>query len=114
MGFELPFEGNWESLVALAARFVPSPELERKAQEMVRERLQRISSVIIRPYDQWISEDYYVFCLDEIEGNPTGADLLARHGDRSRASCAARLVSLREVSGPTLCSQACRTIPMIW
>jgi len=80
VGFELPFEGDWESLVALAARFVPSPELERKAQEVVRERLQRISSVIIRPYDQWISEDYYVFILNEVEGNPTGADLLSHHG----------------------------------
>ncbi len=39
------------------------PELERTAQEIVRERLERISAVIVRPYDQWISEDYYVFVL---------------------------------------------------
>jgi hypothetical protein len=78
--FELPFEGDWESLATLAARFVPSQELERKAQEIVRERLDRISSVIVRPYTEWISEDYYVFVLNDIEGNPTGADLLAHHG----------------------------------
>jgi hypothetical protein len=81
VGFELPFEGDWESLVELASQFVPSAELERKAQEVVRERLQRISSVIVRPYDQWINEDYYVFLLSEIAGNPTGADLLVHYGD---------------------------------
>jgi hypothetical protein len=81
VGFELPFEGDWESLVTLAARFVPSTELERQAQEIVRERLERISSVIVRPYEQWISEDYYVFVLDEIDGRPTGSALLVQHGD---------------------------------
>lgn len=80
VGFDLPFEGDWESLVALAARFVPSAEFERHAQEIVRERLGRIASVIVRPYEQWISEDYYVFVLNEIDGNPTSADLLPRHG----------------------------------
>src|SRR5262249_48638098 len=78
--FELPFEGDWESLAALSARFVPSPDLERKAQEIVRERLGRISSVIVRPYNEWISEDYYVFVLHEIAGNPNGLDLVSQHG----------------------------------
>ncbi len=78
--FELPFEGDWESLAGLAARFVPSAELERKAHEIVRERLGRISLAIVRPYSEWISEDYYVFVLGEIDGNPTGADLVAQHG----------------------------------
>ena len=67
---------------SLAARFVPSAELERQAQEIVRERLGRIASVIVRPYEQWISEDYYVFVLDEIEGSPAGSDLLAQRGDQ--------------------------------
>lgn len=81
VGFELRFEGQWDSLVTLAARLVPSTELERKAQEIVRERLARIASVIVRPYPEWISEDYYVFVLDEVEGNPTGADLLSQNAD---------------------------------
>ncbi len=78
--FELPFQGDWESLGSLAARFVPSADLERKAQEIVRERLGRISAAIVRPYSEWIDEDYYVFVLNEIEGDPTGPDVLAQHG----------------------------------
>ena len=80
--FELRFEGDWQSLNAVAARLVPSAELERKAQEIVRERLRReaVASAIVRGYSEWISEDYYVFELNEIEGNPIGADLLSQHG----------------------------------
>ena len=80
--FELPIEGDWDSLASLAARFVPSAELERKAQEIVRERLERIPSTIVRPYRKWISEDYYVFVVNQIEGNPTGADLLAHQASK--------------------------------
>jgi hypothetical protein len=79
--FDLPFEGDWQSLTELAARFVPSADLERKAQQIVRERLQRIESAIVRPYGDWISEDYYIFRLSEIAGTPTGTDLLSQHGD---------------------------------
>ena len=78
--FELPFEGDWESLISLAARWVPSAELERYAQQIVRERLGRISAAISRPYSEWISEDYYVFELREVDGDVNGADLLAQRG----------------------------------
>lgn len=80
--FELPFEGDWQSLTAVAARLVPSAELERVAQEIIRERLQRqaVAAAIVRAYSEWISEDYYVFELNEIEGNPTGVELLEEHG----------------------------------
>jgi hypothetical protein len=81
VAFELPFEGDWAALVNLAARFVPSAELEKRAEQIVRERLPRIASAIVRPYAEWLAEDYYVFQLCEVDGSPTGADLLAQDGD---------------------------------
>jgi hypothetical protein len=80
--FELPFECDWESLIPLAARFVPSVELEAHAQKIVRQRLERIAPAMVRLYDgEWLSEDYYVFVINEAHGHPTGGDLLAQHGD---------------------------------
>jgi hypothetical protein len=80
--FELPFDCNWESLISLAARFVPSQELEAHAQRIVRQRLERIAPAMVRLYEgEWLSEDYYVFVVNDAEGRPTGADLLAQHGD---------------------------------
>jgi hypothetical protein len=34
----------------------------------------------VRPYSEWLSEDYYIFLLSEVPGNPQGFDLLNQHG----------------------------------
>ena len=74
--FQLEFATDWEGLVRLAAQWVPNPELEKRAQQLVRARLEKVGSAILRPYTNWQSEDYYIFLLCDIPGQPTGADLL--------------------------------------
>ncbi len=61
---ELGFEADWGALVQLAARWVPNAELERQAQLIVRGRLERIAPALVRPYSEWLSEDYYIFLLN--------------------------------------------------
>ncbi len=78
--FEWAFEADWETLVQLAARWVPNPELERQAQLVIRGRLDRIAPAMVRPYREWLSEDYYIFTLRGVAGQPSGADLLTQHG----------------------------------
>jgi hypothetical protein len=78
--FELPFSGDWKSLVELSGKWVPNHELERTAEEIVRERIKQIAPALVRIYQQWLSEDYYVFMLTEIAGQPRATDLLAEHG----------------------------------
>ena len=77
---QLEFAADWPGLVQLAARWVPSPELERQAQQIIRGRLEKILPAIVRPYSDWLSEDYYIFLLTEVPGNPQGCDLLRQHG----------------------------------
>src|SRR5271166_6451138 len=79
---EFSFAADWNELIRLAARWVPSPELERQAQQIVRARLEKIAPAIVRPYREWLSEDYYIFQLVEVPGNPRGLDLLAEHGSQ--------------------------------
>jgi len=77
---EFEFAADWAGLVQLASRWVPSPELERQAQQIIRARLDKIAPAIVRPYAEWLSEDYYIFLLSEVAGAPRGLDLLAQHG----------------------------------
>lgn len=77
---ELTFEAGWDELVKLAARWVPSAELERQAHQIVRGRLERIAPAIVRPYSEWLSEDYYIFLLSDVPLRPSGTDLLRQHG----------------------------------
>ncbi len=78
--FELGFEADWETLVQLAAHWVPNPGLEHQAQQIIRGRLDRIAPALVRPYRDWLSEDYYVFTLSDVPGLPSGSDLLCQHG----------------------------------
>jgi len=79
VSLELGFEATWDGLVELATRWVPSPELERQAQQIVRARMERIAPALVRPYKEWLVEDYYIFQLTGVPGEPCGADLLAQH-----------------------------------
>src|SRR5208283_5198820 len=77
---ELGFEADWEELIQLAARWVPNAELERQAQEIIRGRLERIAPAIGRLYNDWLSEDYYIFLLSDVPSRANGSELLAEYG----------------------------------
>jgi hypothetical protein len=79
---ELPFEGDWDSLSKLAARWVPSAELEQHGENVVRSRLAAIAPTMVRPYNHWLSEDYYVFLLSAVADQPLGEDMLREHGSQ--------------------------------
>ena len=77
---ELPLETDWQRVAAVAANWVPSPELEKIAEEVVRGRIQKIAPAMVRPNSHWLTEDYYVFLLNEVDGQPQGAELLKEYG----------------------------------
>jgi hypothetical protein len=80
--FELPFTGDWEKLTALASRWVWDVDFAAQATEIVRERLGRVTPVLVKPYKQWLSEDYLIFHIREINGSSSAVDLLQQHGSR--------------------------------
>ena len=75
---EFRFACEWDGLVRLASRWVPSPELEQQARQIVRQRVEKIAPAIVRPYKTWLDEDYYIFLLTDVQGSPRGLDLLAQ------------------------------------
>ena len=80
--FELPFTGGWDKLTALASRWVWDVDFAAQATEIVRERLGRVTSVLVKPYQKWLSEDYLIFHIREINGSSSVMDLLQQHGSR--------------------------------
>ena len=80
--FELPFSGDWDTLVRLASRWVWDTDFTSFAQKIVRQKLDRARPALVKPYEDWLHEDYFVFHVREIAGNPTAADLLAAEGGR--------------------------------
>ncbi len=80
--FELPFEGGWDALTDLASRYATGVEIERESAALARRQVERLKPALVRPYDNWLSEDYMVFHVRQAEGTPAAAELLARYGDR--------------------------------
>jgi len=94
--FELPFAGDWDTLVRLASRWVWDTDFTSFAQKIGRQKLERARSALIKPYDTklaeggtapgpnngWLHEDYFIFHVREIAGNPSASELLASEGGR--------------------------------
>ena len=80
--FELPFSGDWDTLVRLAGRWVWDTDFTSFAQRIAKQRIERARPALVKLYDSWLHEDYFVFHVRDIAGNPTAAELLTAEGGR--------------------------------
>ena len=68
--FELPFADGWNKLIGLASRWVWDIDFAEKATAIVRASLERAAPALVKPYKEWLSEDYLIFHVREISGSP--------------------------------------------
>jgi hypothetical protein len=96
--FELPFSGDWDTLVNLSCRWTSDTNFEKLATRVVTQKLERAAPALIKPYKdkpyasqeggtEWLQEDYFIFHVKElklggIDAAPSANDLLAAHGDQ--------------------------------
>jgi hypothetical protein len=83
--FELPFSGDWDTLIQLSCRWTSDTNFEKLASRVVKQKLERAAPALVKPYTgEWLQEDYFIFHVREIEGAPstTATDLLGTHGDQ--------------------------------
>ena len=53
---ELPFECDWNSLVAQGSRWMDAPDIEPCVRDLARRRLDVIRAAITRPTEDWLQE----------------------------------------------------------
>src|SRR6266404_5983994 len=80
--FELPFSGDWDTLVRLASRWVWDTDFASLASKIVKKKLERARPALIKPYDNWLHEDYFIFHVREMASKPTANELLNLHADQ--------------------------------
>ena len=82
---EIPFEGGWEETVDLAARWMNAPDLEQRAAEALRPKLERAAPALVNPYQERLTEDYFIFQVRQIAASDgrivSTARLLEQQGD---------------------------------
>jgi hypothetical protein len=85
--FQRGFRAGWDELVQLSSALFSDTTLEQHASRIVREKLERAAPAVRKPYKDWLGEDYYIFLLNSVDGNPPAGRLLTE-----RANVIARIV----------------------
>jgi molybdopterin biosynthesis enzyme MoaB len=80
--FEMPFHEEIDRIVELAAKWMSSTEFEAAALQIVRDKVKKTEPALVRPYANWINEDYFIFQFHEVAGVQTAGDLISKYGDR--------------------------------
>src|SRR6266536_3442288 len=75
--YDFPFKGEWTDLISLSSRWISETDLQTRAEALAKEKIQRTRPALIKPYERWLSEDYFIFFLRDIQGNPVAAHLLS-------------------------------------
>ena len=79
---ELPFSGDWDTMVGLGSRWVWDVDFAGHASRIARQKLERAAPALVKPYADWLSEDYFIFHVREISGSPSANELVSSHGAR--------------------------------
>jgi len=79
---ELPFSGDWDTLIRLGSRWVWDVDFAGHASRIARKKLEHASAALVKPYKEWLSEDYFIFHVREVTGAPSATELCQAHGER--------------------------------
>jgi hypothetical protein len=82
---ELPFDcEDWKCLVDQGARWMDAPGVEPVIRDLARRRMKEVAPAVFRPSENWLSENYLVIEIHEIQGekgnHPSAEELVAAHG----------------------------------
>jgi hypothetical protein len=93
---ELPFSGDWDTLVRLASRWVWDVDFAGHASRIVRGKLERAAPALVKPYKEWLSEDYFIFHVREMSASPSAAEVVANHSQRIAQIVRGEILQLSE------------------
>jgi hypothetical protein len=81
-----PLTGSWDDLIALGQTLIENDEYERRAEELCRRVADRLHAALKERRNQFLSEDYLVFAVTELDRRLSGDELVALHGDAIAAA----------------------------
>jgi len=75
-----PFSGTWDDLVAVSQRYIENAPLEDAAEQAVRQTVERCAGSMTRPRSTFVSEDYLILAVHELEAPLDAEALIAARG----------------------------------
>jgi hypothetical protein len=75
------FCGDWSQLVAVGQDLIENAELEQRAEAAARTLVDRLRPALVGVRSSFLSEDYLVYVVNELEQRQTASEVIARHGE---------------------------------
>jgi hypothetical protein len=72
--------GSWSALVAEGRTWHDNAEMATIAEQLCRAFVERVGNAVAKPRSSYLSEDFVVFVITDVESNPSADDLIAAHG----------------------------------
>lgn len=79
--FRRPLEGDWQRLIDLSANWISGSQFDQMGRMLVRRQLDRVRPALVKPYAEWLSEDYFIFSVTSVDGSPDASTLLAERAN---------------------------------
>jgi hypothetical protein len=75
-----PFSGSWDDLVGLGQTLVENADLEQQGEDLCRQAMAKLRPAMKAPREQFLSEDYLVYVVNELDRPQSAGELLATRG----------------------------------
>ena len=76
-----PFAGSWSELVSAGQMLIESVEFEQRAERLCRTVADRLKPALVGYRDEFLSEDYLVYAIYELDRAVSADELIAQHGE---------------------------------
>jgi len=76
-----PFVGDWSDLVAAGQTLIENADLEQRAERLCRDVVRRLEPALSGLRNEFLSEDYLVFAVHELDRPLTAPELIAARGE---------------------------------
>jgi hypothetical protein len=80
LAYSRPFRGTWTELAGLGQEYIENPGLETAAEDAVRRLVARCGTAMTKGRTSWLSEDYLVVAVHDMDGQPPADQLVAHRG----------------------------------
>jgi len=80
VAFSRPFAGDWTELLSAGQSLVDNDEFEQRAEGLCRGVAERLKPALDGYRDRFLTEDYLVYAIYELEHAVSGDLLIAEHG----------------------------------
>jgi hypothetical protein len=79
--FQRPIPCDWPHLISLSTNWISGSQFEQLARTVVKSRIEKVLPALVKPYSEWLNEDYFIFVINPRGESVEAGDLLKKRAN---------------------------------